>query len=336
MMRAAAGTALATLLAGCKGPQDALDFASDQSRAIGDIWHIMLIVCGLMYLLMMALLAWAIWHAKRRPREQGGLTTPPAADGFLHGLLNSWVVLIIVGLFVLAGASFWVDRKLAQTQDPNALQVRITASEWWWEVEYQDADPSHTIITANELHLPVGRAARIELRSNDVIHSFWVPNLNGKTDLIPGRNNYSTITPRRAGLLRGQCAEFCGLEHAQMAMDVTVEDEAAFSRWKAAQLAPAHAPASPRELQGQQVFLSSTCASCHAIAGTDASGRIGPDLTHLASRRTLAAGALPLTPEALAGWIRQPHAAKPGTNMPATNLPPDQLAALVDYLMTLK
>jgi cytochrome c oxidase subunit 2 len=332
----AAIAVVVVLLAGCSGRQNALDYASDQSRAIGDIWHLMLVVCGIMYLLMMGLLAWAIWHARRRLPGAPPATEAPAADGLLRKLLGSWTVLIVIGLFVLAGGSFFVDRKLAQSQDPHALQVRITGSEWWWQVEYLDPDPLRTVVTANELHLPVGRATRIELRSNDVIHSFWVPNLNGKTDLIPGRSNFQTITPRRTGQWRGQCAEFCGLEHARMAMDVSVEDAAAFERWRAAQLATARPPQSERQRQGQHVFMTSTCASCHAIMGTDAAGRVGPDLTHLASRRTLAAGALPMQPGALAGWIEDPHAHKPGTNMPATKLPPDQLAALVDYLMSLR
>jgi cytochrome c oxidase subunit 2 len=336
MTRAGAVAVLTMLAAGCTGRQNVLDFASDQSRAIGDIWHIMLVVCGFMYALMMGLLGWAIWRAKRRLPAQDAVTAAPAGDGILRTLLRSWVVLIVVGLFVLAGASFWIDRRLAQSEDPNAVQVRITASEWWWQVEYLDADPSRTLVTANELHLPVGRATRVELRSNDVIHSFWVPNLNGKTDLIPGRSNYSTLTPRRTGQLRGQCAEFCGLEHAQMALDVTVDDAATFAGWKAAQLAPARSPQAPQERLGQSVFLTTTCAACHTIAGTDAAGKIGPDLTHLASRRMLAAGALPMNPRALAGWIREPNAAKPGTNMPATDLPPEQLAALVAYLMTLR
>jgi cytochrome c oxidase subunit 2 len=336
MTRAGCAVTVAALLAGCSGRQNALDFASDQARAIGGIWHVMLLVCGVMYLLMMALLAWAIWRAKRRLPSAAVSATVPAVDGFLRKLLGSWVVLIVVGLFVLAAASFWVDRRLALTQDSHAMKVRITASQWWWQVEYLDSDPSRTIVTANELHLPVDRATRIELRSNDVIHSFWVPNLNGKTDLIPGRSNFITITPRRVGQLRGQCAEFCGLQHARMAIDVTVEAPPDFARWQAAQLAPARVPQTAQERQGQHVFLASTCATCHTIAGTDAAGKIGPDLTHLASRRTLAAGTLPMQAQALSGWIRQPHAAKPGTNMPASELPADQLAALVTYLMTLQ
>jgi cytochrome c oxidase subunit 2 len=325
------------LLAGCRGRQNALDFAGDQASAIGDIWHLMLIVCGVMYLLMMLLLGWAIWRAlKARVDSHDAQTEAPGVDRQWRVALMGWSALIVLGLFVLAGGSFLVDRRLARGEDPNALQVRITASEWWWQVEYLDPDPSRTIVTANELHLPAGRPTRVELRSNDVIHSFWVPNLNGKTDLIPGRSNFQTLTPRKTGQWRGQCAEFCGLEHARMAMDVTVHDAAGFAAWQAAQLTLAKAPDTPRRAQGQHVFMTSTCASCHTIAGTDASGKVGPDLTHLASRHSLAAGALPLNAKTLAAWISQPHAEKPGTNMPATDLPPEQSGALVDYLMSLR
>lgn len=325
------------LLAGCRGRQNALDFASDQSSAIGDVWHLMLVVCGVMYLLMMLLLGWSIWRAlKARAASHDARTAAPGVDRKWRAALAAWSALIVLGLFVLAGGSFLVDRRLARGEDPNALQVRITASEWWWQVEYLDPDPSRTIVTANELHLPVDRPTHVELRSNDVIHSFWVPNLNGKTDLIPGRSNFQTLTPRRTGRWRGQCAEFCGLEHARMAMDVTVHDAAGFAEWQAAQRALAKAPDTPRRTEGQHVFMTSTCASCHTIAGTDASGKVGPDLTHLASRHSLAAGALPLDAKTLAAWISQPHAEKPGTNMPATDLPPGRLGALVDYLMSLR
>jgi cytochrome c oxidase subunit 2 len=325
--------ALALLLCGCHGRQSVLDPAGDQSAAILDMWHLMLVVCGLMYVLVMMMLAWAIWRVRRGASGPGAST---AGDDQAHRWLRSWSVLIVVGLFVLATGSFLIDRRLAGADDANALKVRITASEWWWQVEYLDQNPTQTFTTANELHLPVNRATRLELRSADVIHSFWVPNLNGKTDLIPGHTNAQTVTPRRLGTLRGQCAEFCGLEHARMAMDVTVDTEAGFQKWRTSQLASAHAPATVVERTGQRVFLTRTCAMCHAIGGTDAAGHVGPDLTHLASRPRLAAGALPMEATALSQWITNPHGAKPGTNMPATDMPPDDLAALVTYLMSLK
>lgn len=320
---------------GCSGPQSALDPAADQARIIGSVWHLMLVVCGVMYALTMVFLAWAIWRAWHAGKA-GVQDDRPERQHVLRVLLVSWSVLIVAGLFVLAGGSFLADRALARDHDPHALQVRITGSEWWWQVEYLSPTPQEQFITANELHLPVDRPVEIELRSNDVIHSFWVPNLAGKTDLIPGRSSYLAVTPRRVAALRGQCAEFCGLEHARMALDVQVHDGASFDAWLRAQRTPAREPVSQQEVRGRQVFLRTSCATCHAIVGTDAAGRNGPDLTHLASRSTIAAGALPLGPQTLATWISDPHAVKPGTHMPPTRLAPEDLAALVAYLESLR
>jgi cytochrome c oxidase subunit 2 len=203
-------------------------------------------------------------------------------------------------------------------------------------VEYLDPDPSRNFVTANELHLPVDRPVRIELASNDVIHSLWIPVLAGKEDLIPGRRNVLTLTPRRTGTYRGQCAEFCGLQHAHMALDVQVEDARVFATWYAHQLQPAPTPASATAQAGQRIFSSTACALCHAVAGTDAGGRTGPDLTHLASRRTLAAGTLPLDRTRMAAWILDPQRYKPGTNMPKVPMQPRELDAVVDYLMELE
>jgi cytochrome c oxidase subunit II len=190
-------------------------------------------------------------------------------------------------------------------------------------------------VTANEVHLPVDRPARIELRTTDVIHSLWIPVLNGKEDMIPGHANVIVMTPRKTGTYRGQCAEFCGLQHANMALDVQVDDVAGFNAWLARQRMPAAVPASPGAVKGQQLFDAGPCAMCHAIQGTSAGGTSGPDLTHLASRRMLAAGALPLNRGTLAAWIVDPQRHKPGTNMPAVPMQPQQLADIVDYLMGL-
>jgi cytochrome c oxidase subunit 2 len=190
--------------------------------------------------------------------------------------------------------------------------------------------------TANELHLPVNRPALIELRSNDVIHSLWVPNLSGKRDLIPGRINHLVVTPRRIGLFRAQCAEFCGLEHAFMALDVQVDSASDFEAWRERALSPARMPATASERMGQQVFMQHACVLCHTISGTDAHGVTGPDLTHFGSRRTIAGGVLANERETLAGWIANPQAYKPGTNMPAVTLSGNDMAALVDYLESLQ
>ncbi len=328
---------LLLLLDGCAGVQSALDPAADQAAHIETIWTLMLWICGIMYLLVLAFLAAAIWKARRR------LAGPPLAQGQksaheqpLLRALNGWVGLTVAGLLVLTIGSFVVDRQLALAEAGEALKIRITASQWWWKVEYEDPTPSRRIVTANELHLPVGRPARIELEAGDVIHSFWVPNLGGKQDLIPGRTNHLTLTPRRVGQFRGQCAEFCGLQHANMALDVTVESPQAFAAWAEHQRQPAPAPTDPRLVRGRDVFIGAACANCHQIGGQSAFGQTGPNLTHLASRRSLAAGARPYSRGALAGWIADPQSLKPGNHMPYVATTPDELNALVDYLDSLK
>jgi cytochrome c oxidase subunit 2 len=203
-------------------------------------------------------------------------------------------------------------------------------------VRYDHGDSSRIVHTANELHLPVGVPARISLQSTDVIHSLWIPNLAGKQDLIPGRATDLSLLPLHEGVYRGQCAEFCGMQHANMALDVTVESPAAFARWRAAQLASPPPPATPLAQAGQALVTNGACASCHSIAGTNASGQVAPDLSHVASRRSIAAGTLAMNHANLAGWIANPQEIKPGNNMPAVPMNPGQLAAVTAYLETLR
>jgi cytochrome c oxidase subunit 2 len=190
--------------------------------------------------------------------------------------------------------------------------------------------------TANELHLPVNAQVHVELVSADVVHSFWVPNLHGKRDLIPGRINEIRLLPTQTGVLRGQCAEFCGYQHANMALDVIVESGADFERWRASQLASPPPPQAPRQQAGLRVFMDAACSVCHAISGTPAYGQLGPDLTHVASRRSLAAGALANTPENLRRWLTNPQQVKPGNHMPVVTLDANQLDTLTAYLSSLQ
>lgn len=326
---------LPLLLAACSGPQNVLGPAGREAAQSDVVWRTMVVVCGVMYALVLAFLGWALVRARRR-----SLGTAPAfqrtpAEGAMEKGLAGWTGLILVGLTVLVAVSFVVDRSLAQV-GPEPVRIKVTANQWWWSVEYQGANPDAFFTTANELHLPVGRPALIELRANDVIHSFWVPNLSGKEDLIPGRTNYLAVTPRRTGAFRGQCAEFCGLQHAHMALDVTVESQSAFDSWRLAQQATAPEPLTARAVVGKQVFLGKACSMCHRIAGTEAGGVTGPDLTHVASRKTIAAGTMPNTRGALQAWIADPQGRKPGTSMPRVPLTADELDALVDYLATLQ
>lgn len=328
---------IACVLAGCTGRQTMLDPAADQARAIGGIWHLMLWICGFMFLLVLLFLGWALLRARNSVGvDQAGRGHASPNERLLSATLTGWAILIVIGLFVLAIASFLADRHLAALGTRSPVHIRITGQQWWWSVQYSSDDPSQTITTANELHLPVDRDADIDVASSDVIHSFWVPNLSGKIDLIPGRMNHIVITPRRVGQLRGQCAEFCGLQHAHMAIDVTVDTERDFDAWLAHQLKSARAPVSPAEQAGAHIFQQVGCAMCHAISGTDAAGRTGPDLSHFASRHAIAAGTLPMSRGHLMAWIADPQTQKPGTNMPAIDLSPDELNALADYLLSLK
>jgi cytochrome c oxidase subunit 2 len=280
------------------------------------------------YVLVLVALAWSL---RARAASAGDAGEPAAARGLLL-----WSGFIVLVLFGLTFASFAVDRRLLARERHADLRVQVTGKQWWWQVAYPDADPSKQLSTANELHLPVDRTARIEMQTADVIHSLWMPRLAGKLDLVPGRRNVLWVTPRKVGVFRGQCAEFCGLQHAQMALEVEVHDAAGYAAWRARQLAPPPPPATPLALAGQQLFLHGSCAMCHAIAGTTAASHAGPDLSHLASRRTLAAGALPMSHAALRAWLEDPQAAKPGTNMPKVDLDAAQLDALVAYLETLR
>ncbi|MGE5616660.1 MAG: c-type cytochrome, partial [Bacillota bacterium] len=253
----------------------------------------------------------------------------------------AWSVGIAVAISTLAllgllAGSVATDRALAQLPRNDALHIRVTGHMWWWEVTYDDADPTRMFATANEMRIPVGRPVVVTLDAADVIHSFWVPSLAGKKDLIPGRISTIELRADQPGEYRGQCAEFCGLQHAFMSFNVFALAPADYEAWAAAQRRPAADPADPLARRGRDLFLSGSCMLCHAIEGTTAGGRRAPDLTHVASRARLAAGRLPNTPADLEQWIRDPQRIKPGVNMPAHPLAEPDLKALVAYLETLR
>jgi cytochrome c oxidase subunit II len=222
------------------------------------------------------------------------------------------------------------------TQAPAAsttrLTVLVTGHQWWWEIRY----PGTRAVTANELHIPVRTPVRVEVRTADVIHSFWVPQLNRKIDTIPGQTNAIELDADAVGSYRGQCAEFCGVQHAHMGLVVVAEPAAQFRQWLAGQARPAPPPASAAARRGRKIFTSAGCQSCHTIRGTSASSDVGPDLTHLASRRTLGALAIPNTRDYLRSWIVDSQAVKPGNQMPNLDLTPDRLDDLTAYLSELR
>jgi cytochrome c oxidase subunit 2 len=233
--------------------------------------------------------------------------------------------------------SFFVGRGLtAELDRKQGVNIEITGHQWWWEVRYQDPDASSIFTTANEIHIPVGVPVTFTLKATDVIHSFWVPNLHGKKDLIPGKVSTIWLQADKAGVYRGQCAEFCGHQHAHMALWIFAEPREQFDAWRRNQIQSAVAPASSTEQKGQQVFLSSACVMCHAINGTTAGANVGPNLTHLASRNTIAAATLPNDREHLAQWVSDSQQIKPGNRMPPNKLLPEDMQALLDYLQSLK
>jgi cytochrome c oxidase subunit 2 len=329
---------LPLLLTGCGGIQSADGRDGLEGALIGRLFDVFLWTTVAVYLFVLGYFAVAIWRGRRHSRESAGLQGDPPA-----GRERSWrlglIAFAIATAVILTGltlATWLTDRALARAEEASPIEIEVIGHQWWWDVRYKDPVSSRIVRTANELHLPVGQNARITLMSGDVIHSLWVPNLAGKQDLIPGRISDLVLHPRRTGVFRAQCAEFCGLQHAKMALDVTVESEADFYRWKAAQLTPPPRPTSGEALGGYQLFQNRQCASCHTVAGTPASGQVAPDLSHVASRRTIAAGTLPTTHPNLAAWIADPQAVKPGNNMPKVPLTEAELGAVTAYLETLK
>jgi cytochrome c oxidase subunit 2 len=239
-------------------------------------------------------------------------------------------------LFFLLIDDHVVGRALRNLPKENAVKIKATGHQWWWEFRYEDPTPSNILETANEIHIPVGRPVDFELQSPDVIHSFWIPNLHGKRDMIPGHTTHTTMQADRPGTFWGQCAEFCGYEHALMRFKVVAEPEAEFQKWLAASRQPAPEPTTETAKKGKTIFLGRTCVMCHTIQGSGAGGMIGPELTHIASRSHIAAGSFPNTRGYLAGWIANPQQLKPGVRMPPNTLAPDELQSLLDYLETLK
>jgi cytochrome c oxidase subunit II len=315
----------------------ALDAMGPQAAHIIDLWRIFLVACTLVFAAILLVLLLAL---RRTPRA--GSDTPPdlsvvneAEPGPQRNVKRA-VIASGLALVALVVASVFTDRALARMSLTDAVNIEVTAHQWWWTARYMNGGPSDIFVTANELHVPVGKPVLVNLKADDVIHSLWLPNLAGKKDLIPGRSALLQFRADQPGIYRGQCAEFCGLQHAMMGLLVIAEPPAQYEAWVQAQRAPAPEPQDPKAMRGKQLFQSISCAMCHAIQGTLANAQRGPDLTHVASRRTLAAGTLPNTPQELASWIGNPQVHKPGTNMPQTSVSQEDLEALVAYLGVLK
>jgi len=317
--------------------QQVLNPAGPQARHVSDFWWLTVALCVVVFLTILVALFVALRRAPRAnaatPPDLASLTRP---EDRARRLVSGALVASLLGLFVLIVGSFTTDQALAKLPLQQALHIEVVANQWWWDVRYDDPEPSRIFQTANELHIPVGRPVVVTLKSNDVIHSFWVPNLAGKKDLIPGREASLAFRADAPGVYRGQCAEFCGLQHANMAFVVVAQKPDEYASWAESQRQPAVEPAGGREARGREIFLSGPCMMCHAIQGTPANGRHAPDLTHLAGRSTIGAGSLPNDAAHLAAWISDPHKFKKGVNMPAIPLPQEDLDAMVAFLVSLK
>lgn len=312
-------------LAGCRGVQSALWPQGPAAQAIADIGWVMFAGAAVILLLVMALALYAIFRApdKRRPVSANVLI---AAGGI--GLpVVTLTALLVYGVYAM-------DYLRAEATDA-AAGIEVVGNQWWWDVHYRDG--GQVVSTANEIRIPAGVPVKIAVRTNDVIHSFWVPNLAGKIDLIPGRVNHIVLQADRPGMFRGQCAEFCGAQHARMAFVVIAEPAAAHAAWLAAQRQPAAAPATPAIERGRAAFTTNGCIACHTVRGTGTAKLPGPDLTHVASRRYLAAGTLDNNRTNLIEIIARSQQVKPGNRMPSfSHLDQDTLDALAIYLESLQ
>jgi cytochrome c oxidase subunit 2 len=307
--------------------------ASTPAQSIFDLSLFVLEVTSAVFVVVFSLLAYAVVKFRKRKTADG---REPAQVYGSTQLELAWTVIpvLIVVILFLAAARVIASIQNAPKPD-NAIEVTVIGHQFWWEYRY----PSLKVVTANELHIPVSDPAHptptfLTLLSADTDHSFWVPRLAGKTDLIPNRQNEIWIDPHDTGLYLGQCAQYCGVQHAKMLLRVYVQSREDFDRWIQAQSHPAQVTDSVAE--GRHIFESTACINCHTVSGTVANGRFGPDLTHLMSRDTIASGIAPNNPDQLRGWIKNPDTLKPGSKMPAMQLGDHELDAVTAYLATLR
>jgi cytochrome c oxidase subunit II len=306
-----------------------------QSARIADLWWAMLVVSVVVCLAIYVALAWASFR-HRADRDIATPVTIPVNDRRIARIVSGCVALTAVILVGFLVADFRTGRAMTTRPGEQPLVIELTGHQWWWEVTYEDSVVSKRVTTANEIHVPVGRPIVLRMTSRDVIHSFWVPNLTGKRDLVPGHGSSIWFRADSAGVYGGHCAEFCGHEHAKMSLLVFAEPEEKFAAWYNHQLEPQPPPGDSLLKRGQDVFATTSCALCHTVSGSPAGGRNGPNLTHLKSRSTIAAGTLPNTLGFLAGWVTDPQGIKPGVKMPSNRIPPEDLKALLAYLESLQ
>ncbi len=316
--------------------QNIFDPQSTPAEQIREVAWMALGICAVIFLGVGGAGVYAIWKFRVRPGDEG--REPPQIYGS-NQIEMAWtivpVLIVFVMILVTARTILGIEDYVGPNRPEAAVKIRLVGHQWWWEVHYPDLG----VITANEIHVPVssdGQRAITEiiLESADVIHSFWVPQLAGKTDLIPNHQNHTWIEPKRVGIYYGNCAEYCGTQHANMLLRVVVHEREDFDRWVANQQRPA--VEDPAVAAGRADFMNTSCVNCHTIQGTIARGTFGPDLTHLASRQTIAAGAANMNHEDLDTWLKDPALIKTGARMPDMQLTPQQVDNITAYLMSLR
>jgi cytochrome c oxidase subunit II len=320
-----------------RGDQTPLNPVGPGAAQIEHTFALIFWITAIVYCVVMIAAVTAIYRARHSlsimPEPQ---PTNEASDRRATRAVAGAMVVTIVLLFVMLISSFRVSRALGELNGEDALTIDVYGHQWWWEIGYPNRESYKIVETANEIHLPTGLPVRIHGTSRDVIHSFWAPNVQGKRDLLPGYDTDITIEIDQPGRWRGQCAEYCGEQHAHMSFYMVAESKENFEHWLNAEAQSAPNPTTPQTIHGQEIFTTHACAMCHTIRGTSAGSRVGPDLTHVASRSTIAAGLLPNTVGNLAGWILNAQSLKPGCRMPPNQLSGADLQDLLAYLETLR
>jgi cytochrome c oxidase subunit 2 len=320
------------------GKQTPLAPAGPQALHIEHTLLLIFWITSIVFVVVMAVLALGVLRQRVQDIEMSApLRLDPAVEKRATWIVGSAIALTVILLFVMLIDSFITSHKTAVLAASPALKINVYGHQWWWEVEYPNEEQPYRIVrTANEIHVPAGAVVDIHGTSRDVIHSFWAPNIDGKKDLLPGYWNDLTLEVDQPGTWRGQCAEFCGLQHAHMAFDIVAQSREDFNNWYLSQLTPASQPQTLQAQHGRDVFFSHPCVMCHTIRGTDANAKVGPDLTHVASRSMIAAGTLKNNAGNLSSWISNAQSIKPGSRMPPNPMPASDLNDLVAYLETLR
>lgn len=332
MSRILRDSALASvvLLASCDTPMSIFSSASDDAARVTWLAWFMIVLSALIFAGVMIAMVLAIRRNRSRPPHEVDLSDK--GHGWIlwgGGVMPAVVLVVLFAVSLGAMARYPGSRPV--------VTIHVTGHQWWWQLDYEFPETSQHFRTANEIHIPVGKPVRLLLTTGDVIHSFWIPQLQGKLDLNPGDTNDLRLDARRPGTYTGACAEYCGTQHAKMGLTVVAEDSTQFRQWAARQLTEAVPPVDSTTLIGQRLFVTGPCALCHTVRGTSALAQVAPDLTHVGSRLTIAAGALPNTLGNLEGWIANAQALKPGSKMPTiTMYTGPELRAIAAYVANLK